>query len=32
MSAMMLDTVLNLTVFVYIGFLIRLAQRKDRTP
>lgn len=32
MSAMMLDTVLNLTVFVYIGFLIWLALRKDRTP
>lgn len=32
MSGMMLDTVLNLTVFVYIGFLIWLTLRRDRAP
>ena len=32
MSGMMLDTVLNVTVFAYIGFLVWLALRKDRAP
>ena len=32
MTEMLLDTVLNVTVFIYIGFLLWLAMRKDPTP
>lgn len=32
MSDLGLDTVLNLTVFAYIGFLVWLSFKTDRTP
>ncbi len=32
MEEMLLDTVLNLTVFAYIGFLVWLSLAKGRAP